>query len=113
MKCLGLGVTVAPVTATALAVVDDWHAGIASGVNNAVARVAQLLVVPVQPLLTGLADGGPTAGPALDDGFLVAMPITARLAATTSLLAATTSSPTVLRVDARHSRPQAPLRPRP
>ena len=37
---LGLSATVAPLTATALASVEDRHAGIASGVNNAVARIA-------------------------------------------------------------------------
>ncbi|HUF84957.1 MAG TPA: DHA2 family efflux MFS transporter permease subunit, partial [Acidimicrobiia bacterium] len=37
---LGLAVTVAPLTAAVLAAVDDHHVGVASGVNNAVARVA-------------------------------------------------------------------------
>jgi len=42
---LGLSITVAPLTAAVLAGVDDHHAGIASGVNNAVARVAGLLAI--------------------------------------------------------------------
>jgi EmrB/QacA subfamily drug resistance transporter len=42
---LGLTATVAPLTATVLADADESNAGIASGVNNAVARVAGLLVV--------------------------------------------------------------------
>ena len=37
---LGLAVTVAPLTATVLAEADESNAGIASGVNNAIARVA-------------------------------------------------------------------------
>ena len=37
---LGLALTVAPLTATVLAAVDDERLGIASGVNNAVARLA-------------------------------------------------------------------------
>ena len=37
---LGLSLLVAPLTATALGSLDDAHAGIASGVNNAVARAA-------------------------------------------------------------------------
>jgi hypothetical protein len=40
---LGLAMTVAPLTAAVLAGADESQAGIASGVNNAVARVAGLL----------------------------------------------------------------------
>jgi predicted MFS family arabinose efflux permease len=40
---LGLSMTVAPLTAAVLAGVDEGRAGIASGVNNAIARVAGLL----------------------------------------------------------------------
>ena len=40
---LGLAATVAPLTATVLADADEEHAGIASGLNNAIARVAGLL----------------------------------------------------------------------
>jgi EmrB/QacA subfamily drug resistance transporter len=42
---LGLSATVAPLTATVLADADEAHAGIASGVNNAIARAAGLLGV--------------------------------------------------------------------
>ena len=42
---LGLSVTVAPLTATVLADADEHNAGIASGVNNAIARVAGLLAI--------------------------------------------------------------------
>jgi EmrB/QacA subfamily drug resistance transporter len=42
---LGLAATVAPLTATVLADADERNAGIASGVNNAIARVASLLTV--------------------------------------------------------------------
>ena len=42
---LGLSATVAPLTATVLADADESNAGIASGVNNAIARVAGLLAV--------------------------------------------------------------------
>jgi EmrB/QacA subfamily drug resistance transporter len=42
---LGLSATVAPLTAAVLADADEHNAGIASGVNNAIARVASLLAV--------------------------------------------------------------------
>jgi EmrB/QacA subfamily drug resistance transporter len=42
---LGLSMTVAPLTATVLAGADEQNAGIASGVNNAIARVAGLVAV--------------------------------------------------------------------
>jgi EmrB/QacA subfamily drug resistance transporter len=42
---LGLAMTVAPLTATVLQAAERRHAGIASGVNNAIARVAGLLAI--------------------------------------------------------------------
>jgi hypothetical protein len=42
---IGLSITVAPLTATVLADADESNAGIASGVNNAIARVAGLVAI--------------------------------------------------------------------
>jgi len=42
---LGLSATVAPLTATVLNSVEPGHSGVASGVNNAVARIAGLLAI--------------------------------------------------------------------
>ncbi len=42
---LGLAMTVAPLTATVLADADENNAGIASAVNNAIARVASLIAI--------------------------------------------------------------------
>jgi MFS family permease len=50
----GLAVNVAPLTATVLAAVPAEHAGMASAVNNDVARGASLIAVAVLPAAAGL-----------------------------------------------------------
>jgi EmrB/QacA subfamily drug resistance transporter len=55
---LGLSLTVAPLTATVLADADESDAGIASAVNNAVARVAALVGVAVVGVVVAGALGG-------------------------------------------------------
>jgi EmrB/QacA subfamily drug resistance transporter len=80
---VGLSLTVAPLTATVLADAGPTDAGIASGVNNAVARVAALLGIA----LVGLAVTG--AGNQLDlHGFHLAMLVTAFLVAAGGLVGA-------------------------
>ncbi|WP_043659839.1 MFS transporter, partial [Nocardia thailandica] len=69
---LGLAVLVAPLTGAVLGAVPETEAGIASGVNNAVARTAQLLAVAALPGLAGLS--GAFADPArFGVGFDTAM----------------------------------------
>ena len=97
---IGLTLVVAPVTATVLAAADSRHSGIASGVNNAVARVASLLAVAVLPLAVGIT-GDDFYDPAkMTDGFHMAMVICAALAALGGVLAWLTISPEVLHAEA-------------
>jgi len=71
---LGLSLTVAPLTATALASAPEDNVGVASGVNNAVARTAGLLSIAVLPLVCGvgasLTDAS-TLAPAYRSAMLV------------------------------------------
>jgi EmrB/QacA subfamily drug resistance transporter len=82
---LGLTCTVAPLTSTVLASVDDSELGVASGVNNAAARLAGLLAVAVLPAIVHLDTTLPPA--VLTGTVAVALRISAGLSAVGALIA--------------------------
>jgi EmrB/QacA subfamily drug resistance transporter len=84
---LGLAAVVAPVTATVLAAAPDRYAGIASGVNNAVARTGSLVAVAVLPAVAGLT-GAQYADPtAMTRGWQTALLVCAVAAVIGGLMA--------------------------
>jgi EmrB/QacA subfamily drug resistance transporter len=84
---LGLSLTVAPLTATVLAAASEEHAGVASAVNNDVARVAGLVAVAALPILAGISTKTYADPAAFSDGFHRAVSITATLCALGGVLA--------------------------
>jgi len=76
---LGLACLVAPLTATVLAAAPNRWAGIASGVNNAVARVGSLLAVAALPYAVGLTGDDYDNPVAFNDGYQMAMAVCAVL----------------------------------
>ena len=71
-----MAIVVAPLTTTAMTAVDTQHAGVASGVNNAVARIAGLIAIAVFGIaLVRIFNA--RVGPALDQ---LRLPATARAA---------------------------------
>ena len=68
----GVAIMVAPLTATALAAAPADHAGIASAVNNDVARAAGLIAVAILPALAGITGESYLHPAALAHGFKMA-----------------------------------------
>jgi EmrB/QacA subfamily drug resistance transporter len=82
----GLTLTVAPLTATVLAAAPDEHAGVASAVNNDVARAAGLLAVAVLPVAAGISGAGALDPARFNQGFHMAVLIAAALCAAGGLI---------------------------
>ena len=76
---LGLAATVAPLTTAVLTAIEGSHAGLASGINNAVARVAGLLAVVLIPLAAGISGIDNIGGEAFSEGYRKAMQMAALL----------------------------------
>jgi hypothetical protein len=83
---LGLTLTVAPLTSTVLAAAPAEHAGIASAVNNDVARTAGLLAVAVLPVVAGISGADALEPDQFAAGFRMAMTIAAVLCAAGGVL---------------------------
>lgn len=92
----GLTLMIAPLTATVLAAAPEEHAGIASGVNNAVARAASLLAVAALPVAVGLRGEDYAVPSVFDDAFRSATVICAVLLVAGGLVSWLTIRPRVL-----------------
>jgi hypothetical protein len=87
---LGLAINVAPLTATAMSSAPAEHAGVASAVNNDVARAAGLIAVAVLPVVSGITGETYLHPEELAAGFRVAVLISAGACVLGGILAALT-----------------------
>jgi EmrB/QacA subfamily drug resistance transporter len=87
---LGLAITVAPLTSTVLAAAPTEHAGLASAINNDVARTAGLIAVAVLPAAAGLVGASYLHPVAFATGFRHAMWMSAAACAAGGVLAIAT-----------------------
>ena len=87
---LGLALTVSPLTATVLGAAPVEHAGLASAVNNAVARAAGLIAVAVLPAAAGLTASSYLHAASFGAGFRTAMWLAGAACAIGGVIAAIT-----------------------
>jgi EmrB/QacA subfamily drug resistance transporter len=85
---IGLVLTVAPLTATAMSSAPGEHAGLASAVNNDVARAAGLFAVAVLPVVSGLTGDAYLHPAVFAHGFRIASIVAGAMCGAGALLAA-------------------------
>lgn len=82
---LGIGLTVAPLTAGVLAAVDDADLGEASAINDAASRVGGVVLIALVPLLLGVGGSNELAGP-LANRYQTAMLVMAALSVVAAVI---------------------------
>ncbi|HXQ43735.1 MAG TPA: DHA2 family efflux MFS transporter permease subunit [Acidimicrobiales bacterium] len=102
----GLALTVAPLTTTALASAPADHAGVASAVNNDVARAGGLVAVALLPVVSGITGASYLHPVQLSAGFRTAVAVAGAAAAGGGVLAGV-----LVRNPRRPAAPAAPVPP--
>ena len=87
---LGLATTVAPLTSTALSALSSSRSGLASAINNDVARAAGLIAVAVLPAAAGITGAAYLHPDEFSSGFHTAVLIAAALCVVGGVVAALT-----------------------
>jgi len=82
---LGIGLTVAPLTAGVLAAVDDADLGEASAINDAASRVGGVVLIALVPALLGVGGSDELAGP-LANRYQAAMLVMAALSVVAAVI---------------------------
>ena len=106
---LGIGLTVAPLTASVLAAVEDADLGEAAAINDAASRVGGVVMVALVPALLRAGDSHTLTQP-LATGFQTAMLVMAALSVAAALISALfvdRSRPLLPRISAASPRVQA------
>jgi EmrB/QacA subfamily drug resistance transporter len=87
---MGLVITVAPLTSTAMSSAPGEHAGLASAVNNDVARAAGLFAVAVLPVVSGLTGDAYLHPATFAHGFRISCVIAGVMCGVGAIIAAVT-----------------------